>query len=230
MDGDISGPSLPLSALRLLIPPIRLVSAAIWQTVEQKIVLDYGLLEEFVFMVTELVPQLLSTRQRAELILGLRARLILELCRCEETAEPDIIQPHLDRMQSLRSLWNVEADNAEQDVSDSQFMGLVQNLLRNPEERRNFFQDVFPGDFGPTYDKAIQTLMWLFLSRLEKLLPTQTLKQIASLISDTSSVLNECMETLAQPQELKALLDTQKDLEQLEDIGDYYRPSLSRFV
>jgi len=54
--------------------------------------------------------------------------------------------------------------------------------------------------------------------------------QIASLISDTSFVLNECMETLAQPQELKALLDTQKDLKQLEDIGDYYRPSLSRFV
>lgn len=221
MDGYISGPSLPLSALRLLIPPIRLVAAAIWQTVEQKIVLDYGLLEEFVFMVTELVPQLLSTRQRAELILGLRARLILELCRCEETAELHIIQPHLDRMQNLRSLWYVEADNAEQEVSDSQFMGLVQNLLRNPEERRNFFQDVFPGDFGPTYDKAIQTLMWLFLSRLEKILPTQTLQQIASLISDTSFVLNECMETLAQPQELKALLDTQKDLKQLEDIESY---------
>ncbi|XP_034414908.1 zinc finger protein 135-like isoform X3 [Cyclopterus lumpus] len=148
-------------------------------------------------------------------------QLILELCRCEETAEPHIIQPHLDRMQNLRSLWNVEADNAEQEVSDSQFMGLVQNLLRDPEERRNFFQDVFPGDFGPTYDKAIQTLMWLFLSRLEKVLPTQTLQQIASLISDTSSVLNECMETLAQPQELKALLDTQKDLGQLEDIESY---------
>jgi len=40
------------------------------------------------------------------------------------------------------------------------------------------FQDVFPGDFGPTYDKAIQTLMWLFLSRLEKILPTQTLQQV----------------------------------------------------
>ena len=36
---------------------------------------DYGLLEEFVFMVTEIVPQLLSMRQRAELILGLRARV-----------------------------------------------------------------------------------------------------------------------------------------------------------
>lgn len=224
MDGgipELPGPPLSLSALRLLVPPIRLVSAAIWQTVEQKIVSDYGLLEEFVFMVTEIVPQLLSTRQRAELILGLRARLILELCRSEETADLQLIQPHLDRMQNLRSLWNVETENAEQDSSDSHFMGLVQNLLRDPEERRNFFQDVFPGDFGPTYDKAIQTLMWLFLSRLEKLLPTQTLQQIASLLSDASSVLNECMETFTQPQELKTLLDTQKDLSQLEDIDSY---------
>ncbi|KAG7239792.1 hypothetical protein INR49_028379 [Caranx melampygus] len=215
---ELPGPSLALSTLRLLVPPIRLVSAAIWQTVEQKIVSDYGLLEEFVFMVTDIVPQLLSTRQRAELILGLRARLILELCRSEDTADLEIIQPHLDRMQNLRSLWNVEADNAEQEVSDTHFMRLVQNLLRDPQERRNFFQDVFPEDFGPTYDKAIQTLMWLFLSRLEKLLPTQTLQQIAALLSNASSVLSECMETFTQPQELKTLLDTQKDLSQLEDI------------
>ncbi|XP_072229075.1 uncharacterized protein [Leuresthes tenuis] len=214
---ELPGSTLPLSTLRLLVSPIRLVSAAIWQTVEQKIVSDYGLLEEFVFMVTEIVPQLLSTRQRAELLLGLRARLILELCRSDETAELDVIQPHLDRMQSLRSLWSVESD----EMSDSHFMGLVRNLLRDPEERMNFFQDVFPGDFGPTYDKAIQTLMWLFLSRLEKLLPSQTLQQIASLLSDTSSVLSECMETFVQPQDLKVLLDSQKDHIQLEDIESY---------
>ncbi|KAM6896901.1 uncharacterized protein FYW49_018285 [Xenentodon cancila] len=219
MDGgifELSGASLPLSTLRLLISPIRLLSAAIWQTVEQKIVSDYGLLEEFVFMVTDIVPQLLSTRQRAELILGLRARLILELCRSDETADLQVIQPHLDRMQSLRSLWNVESV-AEQESSDSHFTGLVQNLLRDPDQRLSFFQDVFPGDFGPTYDKAIQTLMWLFLSRLEKLLPTHTLQQISSLLSDTSSVLNECLESAVQPEDLKLLLDTQKDLVHLED-------------
>lgn len=108
-----------------------------------------------------------------------------------------------------------------------------------------FFQDVFPEDFGPTYDKAIQTLMWLFLSRLEKLIPSQTLQQvshspqraqcfwgseslsiffffcqIASLLTNSSSVLSECMETLTQPQELKTLLDSYKDLSQLEDLGE----------
>ncbi|KAM3860070.1 uncharacterized protein ACN63O_016634 [Diretmus argenteus] len=222
MDGDIPelpGPTLSLSCLRLLVPPLRLVSAAIWQTIQQKAVADYGMLEEFVFMITEIVPQLLTTRQRAELILGLRARLILELCRSEETADLQILQPHLDRMETLRSLWNTR--NANVEVSDSRFLGLVQNLLRCPEERANFFQEVFPEDFGPMYDKAIQTLMWLFLSRLEKLLPTQTLQQIASLLSDTSSVLNECIESVAHLQELKTLLENQKDLGQLKDHDSY---------
>lgn len=214
----LPGSSLSLSYLRLLVPPLRLVSAAIWQTVDQKIVSDYGLLEEFVFRVTQIVPQLLSTRQRAELILGLRARLILELCRSEDTAQLNIIQPHLDRMQALEALWNVETNNTEQAHSESHFMALVKNLLRDPEERLTFFNDVFPGDFGPTYDKAIQTLMWLFLSRLEKLVPTQSLQQIASLLGDPSCVLSEYMESFSDPMELKALLDTYKDLSQLENI------------
>ncbi|XP_077359582.1 uncharacterized protein LOC144005333 isoform X2 [Festucalex cinctus] len=121
-------------------------------------------------------------------------------------------------MQSLQSLWKVETDNATPDISDSHFMSLVRNLLRNSEERNNFFQDVFPEDFGPTYDKAIQTLMWLFLSRLEKLIPSQSLQQIASLLSDSSSVLRACMDSFSGSQELKTVLDTHKDLSQLEDV------------
>ncbi|KAM4623701.1 uncharacterized protein ACJ7VT_004748 isoform 2-T2 [Polymixia lowei] len=147
--------------------------------------------------------------------------LILELCRSEATADLQIIQPHLDRMQTLRSLWDVETDNTDMEISDSHFLGLVHSLLRDPEERKNFFQDVFPEEFGPMYDKAIQTLMWQFLSRLEKLLPTQTLQQVASLFSNTSSVLNECMETVFCPQELKTLLEYQKDLNHLEDNDSY---------
>lgn len=54
--------------------------------------------------------------------------------------------------------------------------------------------------------------------------------QIASLLSDASSVLNECMDTFAQPQELKSLLDTQKDLGQLEDIGELLTISISLFT
>ncbi|XP_056912109.1 zinc finger protein 135-like isoform X4 [Takifugu flavidus] len=58
-------------------------------------------------------------------------------------------------------------------------------------------------------------------SRLEKLLPNKTLQQIASLLSDTSSILTDCMQTFSQAQDLKILLGTQQDLSQLKDIESY---------
>lgn len=66
---------LPLPLLRLMVPPLRLLSAAMWQVAQQRHVEHYGMLEEFVATVTESVPDLLSYRQRAQLILGLRARV-----------------------------------------------------------------------------------------------------------------------------------------------------------
>lgn len=69
------GPPLLLPSLRLFIPPLRLVSAAMWQVVQRGDVQDYGMLEEFVTTVTDIVPELLSCSQRAQLILGLRARV-----------------------------------------------------------------------------------------------------------------------------------------------------------
>lgn len=68
-------PGLPFSVLRLLVPPIRLVSAAIWKTIQQRVVSHYGMLEEFISMVTDIVPEILTIDQRVQLTLGLRARV-----------------------------------------------------------------------------------------------------------------------------------------------------------
>lgn len=70
-----AGPYFPLPALRLLVSPMKLVSAAVWQTIQQNVVADYGMLGDFVSMVTDIFPELLTTHQRAQLILGLRARV-----------------------------------------------------------------------------------------------------------------------------------------------------------
>lgn len=37
---------------------------------------DYGMIEEFVSTVTDILPDLLSTEQKAQLILGLRAQVL----------------------------------------------------------------------------------------------------------------------------------------------------------
>ncbi|XP_032358685.1 zinc finger protein 551 [Etheostoma spectabile] len=211
----LGGP-LPLAALRLLVPPIRLVSAAIWRTVQQKVVADYGMLEEFVSMVTDIVPELLTTRQKAQLLLGLRARLILELCQCEATAGWELLQPHLDRVQTLSQAWAVEAGVANMEGPHSKFVDLVYNLLTNPDERGRFFQTVFPEEFGPTYDDALHTLMWMFLSRLEQFLPLQTFQQVVSTFGEVSSVLEECMDSVSRCEELRTLLQYHTGLSQLD--------------
>uniref|UniRef100_A0AAZ3PR19 Cerebellar deration related protein 2 n=1 Tax=Oncorhynchus tshawytscha TaxID=74940 RepID=A0AAZ3PR19_ONCTS len=209
------GPPLPLPSLRLMVPPLRLVSAAIWQTIQQRHVMDYGMLEEFVTMVTEMVPELLNIRQRAQLILGLRARLVLELCRSKPITDLQTIQPHLDRIQTLTPLWGTQTD--DEDLSESNFLGLIQTLLNDPNEMEHFFQDVFPVEFGPKYDAAIEKLMCQFLSRLEKLLPVSNFQQAASLLSDVPSVLEECVQSVSHPQQLKTLLQYHRDLSQLDN-------------
>uniref|UniRef100_A0A3P9LAU6 TERF1-interacting nuclear factor 2 N-terminal domain-containing protein n=1 Tax=Oryzias latipes TaxID=8090 RepID=A0A3P9LAU6_ORYLA len=68
-------PSLPLASLRLMASPLQLTYSYMWQVIRQKNVKHYGKVEEFVTMVTQTVPELLSFKQTAQLILGLRARV-----------------------------------------------------------------------------------------------------------------------------------------------------------
>ncbi|XP_068162205.1 uncharacterized protein [Antennarius striatus] len=208
---------LPLSALKLLVPPIRFVSAAIWKTIQQKVVADYGMLEEFVSMVTDILPELLTTHQRTQLILGLRGRLILELCQFDGTANFDLVQSYLERMQMFFDAWVEEVGAASMKAPQSEFVDLVKKMLNCPDEREHFFQNIFPVEFGSTYDEALHTLMWMFLSRLERFLPLQSFQQVSTMLGEESSVLEEFM--MIQHEDLKTLLRYQKELNQLDHNG-----------
>ncbi|KPP66071.1 hypothetical protein Z043_115464 [Scleropages formosus] len=178
---------LLLSSLRLLVPPLRLLSAAMWQVAQRRDVLHYGKLEEFVTLVTEALPELMTYRQRSQLILGLRARLILEMCRIESPVDPQAIEPHLERMQ----------------------------LLPGAQEHP---WDMFPVAYGPSFDTALQKLLWELLSRLEKLLPVPDLDQTVSWLSTSPSVLEECVQSLSPPQHLRTILQQYKS--PLSSMGD----------
>ncbi|XP_031665611.1 uncharacterized protein LOC109875155 isoform X3 [Oncorhynchus kisutch] len=135
------GPPLPLSSMRLFIPPLRLVCAALWQVVERRDIMDYGLLEEFATSVLEIVPELMTYRERVQLLMGLRARLVLELCRCDdELCRPDTVQPHLNRIRSCVSNQKGEVSDPKVEASEASFMKLIETLLEQPEERELFFQ------------------------------------------------------------------------------------------
>uniref|UniRef100_A0A8C3AEB1 TERF1-interacting nuclear factor 2 N-terminal domain-containing protein n=1 Tax=Cyclopterus lumpus TaxID=8103 RepID=A0A8C3AEB1_CYCLU len=196
---------LLLPSLRLFIPPLRLVSAAMWQVVQRGSVQDYGMVEEFVCTVSEIVPELLNADQKAQLLLGLRARVVLELCRAERILDTETIEMHLERIKALVSTWAAQVSlfflNCVLQVCF--FHRAVTVLSSNCGY---FLQDVFPMDFGPEYDSALQVLMLDFLSRLEKLLPVPDIQQTASMLGAVPSALEECVHSVPDPQHLKTVL------------------------
>ncbi|XP_078137646.1 uncharacterized protein LOC144537697 isoform X1 [Sander vitreus] len=207
---------LPLSSLRLLIPPLRLLSAAMWEVAQRRDVLDYENLDEFVMLVTATVPELLNPKQRGTLLLRLRAKIILELCRNEETANILCVQPHLER---IRPPGYTGSGDAEVDAEEAIFVELIQTLLKDPAEREHFYQEVFPTEYGPSYDTDMQLLVWEFLSKLEKLLPVPDLSQTVSWLTSAPSILKDCLQALANPDDLRSLLQHHKCLKHLGTQG-----------
>ncbi|KAM9774377.1 zinc finger protein 271-like isoform X1 [Syngnathus typhle] len=206
-----TGVQLPLSALRLLVSPVKLVSAAIWQIIDQRVVSDYEMVEDFVCMVTDVVPEVITDCQRTQLILGLRAQMILELCHLEGKTHFNDVEQHLDRMK----VYN-EKSFAESDNPCSTFVDFVKHLLNDPAEKEHFFTEVFPKEFGPSYDKALKSLVEVFLCRLEKFLSEQTFQQVASTCSEVSSVLGDSLKTMRSCDALTNLLQYHKGHSLLE--------------
>ncbi|KAF7662044.1 hypothetical protein LDENG_00247240 [Lucifuga dentata] len=189
-----------------------------WQVVQQGLVDHYGMVEEFVTMVTELVPELMSYSQRAQLILGLRARLVLELCRGEHPVDLQTIQPHLDRIKAPVSTsrdHHVTINQVEE--SEVNFVELVHALLEAPSDRKYFFQEIFPLHFGPKYDAALEMLVWEFISRLDELLPVPDFTQIAAWLGDAPSFLDDCLRSLLPPEDMKAVLEHHRNLGHFEE-------------
>ncbi|XP_029929605.1 zinc finger protein 585A-like [Myripristis murdjan] len=204
------GNPLPLSSLRLIVPPLQLVSAALWEIVKQGAVMYYGLLEEFVTTVLETVPELLTYRQSVQLVMGLRARVVLELCRTDEFASLQTIQPHLTRINAYITKNDKQTSTSEVKASVTNFFKLVHTLVDDPRQRVVFYQKIFPTVFGPKYDSALQALMRMFLCSLQKLLPVPNLEETAHWLSLSPSILKECVEFMNQPQPLNTLIQHHK--------------------
>ncbi|KAL6118496.1 uncharacterized protein ACO6RY_03288 [Pungitius sinensis] len=228
--------SLPFAALTLLAPPVRLVSAALWKVMKKRDVMQYGVVEEVVTSACETVPGLLTLRHQAKLALGLRGRLILELCssRPEEKA----IGPHLKRMRAPAAMSTSSASAMKRNIkipkTVESFLSLVDVLLNDPTERQRFFKEDFPLDYGQRFDQELEKLLWEFLIRLDQLLPVPSLAQTVSWLSEAPPVLEECARAATQPQLLRVLLQHQTCLGHLEaaaslppNMGDSILASLS---
>ncbi|XP_030006801.1 zinc finger protein 436-like [Sphaeramia orbicularis] len=205
--GHIEASPLPLSSVHLLVSPVRLMSAFIWRVAQQHNVMQYEKVVDFITLTTELVPELLSPSRRTQLIMGLRARLVLELCRDDSLSNLQTIQSNLDKIHACSMNLSSTDQLADlQKTSYTNFASLVQKLLNVPFEKELFFQEVFPANYGSAYDQRLQQLVDEFLSRLDELLPEPDVEQTAAWLSETSSFSEDFGLHLSQPFALKTLL------------------------
>ncbi|XP_070814234.1 zinc finger protein 271-like [Chaetodon trifascialis] len=188
----------PLSSLRLLIPPLRLLTAAMWQVARQQSVKHYGMLEDFVSLVTEAVPQLLTDRQRSLLLLALRAKVTL----CDP--EPQAGHAHLDR---IRSASKATQPDDEADEWSSALVTLTNKVAESPADRQRLLQEVF----NQSFDSALQSLVSDFLSRIEQLFPVPDFKQAASWLDAAPGGLDDCLQE-PDRDDLRVLLTNQSCL------------------
>nr|XP_040026299.1 zinc finger protein 665-like [Gasterosteus aculeatus aculeatus] len=199
--------SVPLSSLAILVPPLRLMSSVMWEVVRQRNIKHYGKLEEFVSMVTDAVPELMSKREGRLLSLGLRARTTLELLRSEHPEDLKAVESHLNQ---IRTSCIEETNDPVIEAPEANFMKLVQGLIEDTHGREHFLKNVFPVEYGPDFDTALETLVCEFFTRLEELLPIPDFKQTASWISAAPAVLEEYMQCVSNGDDLKFLLQSKQ--------------------
>ncbi|CAL8385883.1 unnamed protein product [Boreogadus saida] len=205
---DGADAQLPLASLRLLVPPLRLMSACMWRVAQQRNVQQYGKLAEFVTLVTEMVPELLTPRQMAELVLGLRARFVLELVQGGDELDGTAIEEQLIAIQLLTTQDTPEEfPDGELGVSKTAFVELVQIFTdkKSFREKDDFFKNAFPEHYGCRFDTSLQILVWEFLSRLEELLPVSSFVEVAS-HPDLDSLVPRLEEFGSDTEDLRTLL------------------------
>ncbi|XP_015461088.3 zinc finger protein 879 [Astyanax mexicanus] len=193
------GSPLPLTSLRLLVPPLRLMSAFMWQVVKQQKLEHFNKLEEYILLLIKMFPEILSDRQKTALVMGLRAKMMLEMCKDEVPVDLETIKARLHTIES-------KASGSEVENLQCKLLKLILSLLEDPVKKEHFFQEVFPFEYGPDFDKALQVLVGHFLSRLEQLLPVPNFKQAASWLSTETTVWENVVENNWDPRYLLPLL------------------------
>ncbi|XP_037314155.2 zinc finger protein ZFMSA12A isoform X1 [Pungitius pungitius] len=205
---------LPLSSLRLLVPPLRVMTAVMWKVVRLRSIPHYGMVEEFVSLVTEAVPDILTDRQMRLLSLGLRAKVTLQMLRSEHSEDLGGVKTLLNSLLTTTS----KQVHPRNEAPVANFVRLVRRLLEDPKEREHFFMNVFPVEFGPDFDIALETLICDFLTRLEELLLIPNFKQTAVWMSDTPSGLEEYMQCVYKEDDLKVLLRSKAHCGKMADM------------
>ncbi|KAI4904618.1 hypothetical protein NFI96_014618 [Prochilodus magdalenae] len=208
------------------------MSAFMWQVVQQQKLEHFNKLEDYILLLTKMFPEILSERQKTALVMGLRAKMVLEMCKGEVPIDLETIKARLQTIES-------KAAGSEVESLQHKLLKLLISLLEDPVKKEHFFQvglsehsvyhlvtgctdyramansfhyflekcqEVFPLEYGPDFDKALQVLVGHFLSRLEQLLPVPNFKQAALWLSSEPTVWDSLVQANWNPRFLLPLL------------------------
>ncbi|KAK5859659.1 hypothetical protein PBY51_021198 [Eleginops maclovinus] len=206
----MEGP-LPLSSLRLLVPPLRMMTAVMWKVVCLRDIVHYGKVEEFVSLVTEAIPDIFTERQMRLLTLGLRSKMMLQILSSEK---PEDLRDVETRLNSLMQTTSKLAHPGNE-AMESNFVRLIQRLLDDPKGREHFRKNVFPAEYGSDFDTALETVFCEFFTRLDKLVLIPDFEQTAMWIGDTPTALEEYMQCVSKANDLKVLLRSKAHLSKM---------------
>uniref|UniRef100_A0A3Q3X5X7 C2H2-type domain-containing protein n=1 Tax=Mola mola TaxID=94237 RepID=A0A3Q3X5X7_MOLML len=107
-----------------------------WQVAWHQNVKHYGMLEDFVSLVTEAVPQLLTDRQRSLLLLALRAKVSAQIRWTDSDSCRSVLQSLKsflsNRYSWLQDVFNQSFDSALQDLI-SDFLSRIEQLFPVPD-------------------------------------------------------------------------------------------------
>uniref|UniRef100_A0AAV2JPE5 TERF1-interacting nuclear factor 2 N-terminal domain-containing protein n=1 Tax=Knipowitschia caucasica TaxID=637954 RepID=A0AAV2JPE5_KNICA len=196
---------IPLSSLRLLVSPLRLMSAALWGIVQHRAVKHYGLLEDFITAVHDNIPGVISHSERLHILMGLRAKTVLEMWNHDDLCNRHNIEPLLSKMDDL-----MKKDDGESQSKWKAFTQVVYSMLDNPGKLEMSDQKSLLSEFDSTFDSSLQTLVTKFFLTLDSILPVPSLDQTSLWLRLCPSVLKECEDILDQPEPLSNLLQHHK--------------------
>ncbi|TNM94077.1 hypothetical protein fugu_002253 [Takifugu bimaculatus] len=164
-----------------------------WQVARRQSMKNLVMLEDFVSLVTETVPQLLTERQKSLLLVALRAKVALS------DADPQAVQAHFGKIHSVS-----EQPDEEVDKCWAALLNLNKKLTECPADRQRLLEEVF----NYSFDSALQSLISDFLYKIEQLFPVPDFKQAAFWLETAPGVVDDSMQEVDR-EDLRELLTSQ---------------------
>ncbi|XP_039603836.1 uncharacterized protein LOC120525529 isoform X1 [Polypterus senegalus] len=214
--------TLSLAAIQFSTPPLRITSAALWLVMKHRDTRNYGKLIDFVDMVCDAAPEILSYRHRAKLTLGLRAKIILE--KMVHSACPADIEAELERVvpPSVPSDQLTKQDKKKVLESVENFKNLILSLVKCKKMRSHYLQNCLHVEYGEEFLQALEKLLWEFLVRLDETMSVPNFNQVVSALNELPEELQKSLKENTDHHLYKNLLHYHKTVDSY--LGDQEIP------